>query len=195
MKRSCGFTLIELLAATALTALLMVGILNVVARLSADHLRQPSEDVVDAITLLVERDLHLAREVRTGEGFVEMRGYGHLDEESLTLSHLPTLVRYELQTLNDRPWLVRIQTDLDQLTNERPFTELVEAGVQSIEVQFHPQAPSDVGTPESAEESPLARSTPFQPNMYSSEPHDWTALDGEAIVRIIRDVSTEEGDE
>lgn len=195
MKRRCGFTLVELLAATALTALLMVGILNVVARLGADHLRRPSDDVNDATVLLVERDLRLAREVRTGDGFVEMRGYCHLDDEALTLSHLPTLVRYEIRTLNDRPWLIRIQTDLDQLTNERPFTELVEAGVRSIEVRLQAQAPPDAGAPESGEEPPLAEVASSQPIPCSNEPRDWTALDGEAIVRIIRDVSTQEGDE
>ena len=124
-----AFTLLELLACTALTALLMLAILKIVASLGASRAalaRQPQvqpwrADLLDTL----RRDLTNASQVTFQADGITLVSHASLDPADLTLGHQPATVAYALTTLHGRTWLVRRQSPRDTLSNTAPFAELL----------------------------------------------------------------------
>lgn len=139
--RGKAFTLVELLAATALSAVLLMGLLAVtvaVARPTSDPTRRVAggqrRGHVDAVMELLARDLSDAVEVTHSEGVLQLRGYGGLDPVSLRPTHRPALVTYHSREAGGQWWLVRTQVNLDELSNNRGFAHLVCQGVSGLDL-------------------------------------------------------------
>lgn len=165
MKRA--FTLIEMLAATALSALLMVGLMRVIGTVRSPGRSEPSirdrnaseaPDRLQDAADLIQWDLVHARTIRWGQNTVTLEGYGslqradRLSEDDFSRGarpHRPVRVRYFLRTLAGQTWLVRRQTDLDDPTNRNTWAELVARGVARFE-----GVPELTGDPQGGSEDP-----------------------------------------
>lgn len=142
-ERSCprAFTLLELLAATALAAVLMVVLLQVVAAMArgkvvlerdaAAHTAPWQADLVENLRW----DLTNTVEGTAEPGRLRLSGHGSLDRATLDSGHRPVNVSYAIEQLGGRPWLVRRQSPRGGLTNERGWSELVCPDVASFVVE------------------------------------------------------------
>jgi prepilin-type N-terminal cleavage/methylation domain-containing protein len=132
-----GFTLLEMLLATALMSVLMVGVLAVISTLEPASgvnglaLAEGSLPVeaFDAWVTLLREDLSHSRDARLKENLFELSGYLGLDARNRQRTHHPARVEYRLEKLGGRQWLVRVQTALDEATNENVRRDLVCCGV------------------------------------------------------------------
>jgi prepilin-type N-terminal cleavage/methylation domain-containing protein len=134
-----AFTLLELLACTALTALLMLAILKIVASLGASRAalaRQPQVEFWRADLLdTLRRDLTNASQVRFQAGGITLVSHASLDPADLAFGHQPATVFYGVTTLHGRRWLVRRQSSRDTLSNTTPFVELLCPDVTDFSVR------------------------------------------------------------
>ncbi len=163
MTTARGFTLLELLMATALAAMLMVGVLAVVASIASPAheaaqtrgqgvrgIGQVVSDAppVDAWVALLREDLAHARSVKAQpDGSLVLAGYTGLAGAGRERSHRPAVVTYSVKRIEGRDWLVRRQVLLDVLSNQNVQNDLVAAGVSRFEVLRDGKAPAVALTP------------------------------------------------
>lgn len=139
MTRASGFTLIELMLATVLTSVLMVGVLAVITRVSAPIQPQVSaadqaqQHVIDACVRIISDDLTQARTLDTTGG-VGFMGYSSLDPVTHERAQQPVRIRYYVQPIAGRPWLLRQERALVGDPAMKVHTEPVMAGVSRIEL-------------------------------------------------------------
>jgi hypothetical protein len=136
MRRA--FTILEMLAATALTALLMLAVFQVIGsigRTRAAMAKQPETGFWKADLLdTLRRDLSNSTAVRYEAGGVTLTGHGALDRATLAPTDEPVTVTYGIATLAGRSWLYRLQTPRAGATR-RPWRELVCADVTDFSVR------------------------------------------------------------
>ncbi|MHB1156177.1 MAG: prepilin-type N-terminal cleavage/methylation domain-containing protein [Phycisphaerales bacterium] len=137
MKRMDGFTMLELLMALALSAMLMIGVMAVIAQLGAGSVRQASADAqpgaalpgagaMELMARLMGEDIGQAERVdATRPSQLELIGYCGLDDRGRGRLHRPVDVVYRLEQINGRTWLVRRQMLRDVLTNQNIQRDLV----------------------------------------------------------------------
>lgn len=143
MKRSRGFTMLELLMALALSAMLMIGVMAVIAQLGAKSVRQASAHTgqagqpgqamepgagaaMESMARLMGEDIEQAEWVdATKPNQLELTGYCGLDDQGRGRLHRPVDVVYRLEQANGRTWLVRRQMLRDVLTNQNIQRDLV----------------------------------------------------------------------
>ncbi len=106
---SSGLTLIEMIAAIAISAVLAVGVMNVLTQLRRPGSHRDHGPHEDATRSLVERDLRCALEVRSLVDRVEFRGYAALQGAERTPTHGPVQVTYSIQEAGGFRWLTRTQ--------------------------------------------------------------------------------------
>jgi prepilin-type N-terminal cleavage/methylation domain-containing protein len=143
--RRTGFTLIELLAASALAALLMLVLCQVIGslgrsraaleRAAARESQSATQtawksDVLD----LIRWDLVNAADVSIKPGFVTFTGHAALDRETLSGKQEPVTVVYRIERRGKSDCLVRRQVRRDSLSNDAGWTELVCANVSRFEM-------------------------------------------------------------
>ncbi|MGB0766888.1 MAG: prepilin-type N-terminal cleavage/methylation domain-containing protein [Phycisphaeraceae bacterium] len=144
MRSDRGFTLIEMLLATLLTAVLMVGVLAVIARVAepiaapvpGPSLATDARDA-DALVRLLQDDLSQALTLDTdgeanGWSFMSYGGFDALTNER---THRPTRIAYRVASIGERSWLVRDQTTLDGEAAMAPRCELVAADVSMVSLE------------------------------------------------------------
>jgi prepilin-type N-terminal cleavage/methylation domain-containing protein len=148
-RRRTAFTLIELLAASALAALLMLVLFQVIGSLgrtraamvaaqtrggrAASHAAWTS-DLLDTL----RRDLANATEARIddGGGRLEITGHGSLDRDTLAAAQEPVTAVYELAaTAPGHAHLVRRQSPRGGLSGQRAWSELLCANVSRFTVE------------------------------------------------------------
>lgn len=144
MTRPRAFTLLELLVATALSTVLMIGVLAVVADLGAPEVAAGIRDEAgaggaaeasDAWVRLLREDLAHAHSIDASKANeVALMGYGALDGRGRERTHRPVLVLYRIEMIDGRPWLIRRQAVLDVLTNQNVQRDLVCCGVTRFEL-------------------------------------------------------------
>lgn len=151
MKTPRAFTLIELLAATALSVVLMVAVLTVIAGLSKDMPRsatpteQPHSAIeVDDVVGLLREDFEQARYIEVAPKRLKLMSYGFLDVERRRWQHRPVEVTYALEQIGQTSWLVRQQRRLDVLTNQNLRRDLVCANIDRWQVEPIRQSSGDV---------------------------------------------------
>ena len=143
-----AFTIVELLIATALAAMLMAGVLRVTATIRvnpAGALDQGSRQNrwVERLVEQVAWDLANARSIEFNENEITMAGYGFRDrmnakpdnDPPINTAHRPVSVRYELTGQAGQRWLLRLQTNLDELTNRNTWASLLCGGVERFELK------------------------------------------------------------
>jgi prepilin-type N-terminal cleavage/methylation domain-containing protein len=168
MNRRHGFTLLELLLATALAGALMVLVLTVTAsvRRAEPVLRDPSPDgkAMARLEELIQRDAAMGAKMQIKSNELVIEGYSRLEPKTLRPLHGATRVTYRLVGRNGHGYLLRQQTDLDNLTNRESQVELVMAGVSGFAVET-----GALGTP--------ATQSAIQPTMEATKPRaGWLKL-------------------
>lgn len=143
-----GFTLVELVAATALSAILTLAVLKVVASVGRDarvSINAPADGSED-LAALIRWDVVNARGFSSTENRLELEGYGtlaSLEDDRSTFGSRGT-VTYELAPLGGRTWLIRRETRLRPSgMGTIPSTELVYADLVKFEVRRSTVARSD----------------------------------------------------
>ncbi len=142
-----GLTLVELLLASALATVLMVGVLAVVTNLTMTEkalnpLRGESGknkamtlEELDAWASLLREDLnHAGRIEALASGEVQLTGYQAMVGSAREVTHRVATVRYQMQEVDGRRWVVRRQTMRDGLAGAQTTRDLVGAGVRRFEL-------------------------------------------------------------
>jgi prepilin-type N-terminal cleavage/methylation domain-containing protein len=149
--RNKAFTLIELLAATALSALLLIGVLGVLTSLRASAAQSMGierPDVFAPLLSLIRRDLSQASSVTTTPERTTISTFVNIDQAG-NLSHRPVRVEYFLEQVGNLRCLVRQQTNLDELTNRATSRQVLYVDVASFQmstVRFTGTAPAPATT-------------------------------------------------
>lgn len=141
MKRP-AFTLLEVLAALVLSAVLMFGVMAVVASPRNRNLAAvvavdpmaPGDDTLDRLADLLREDLMLARSVEAGADRLTLDGPLALDDASRERSHRPARVVYAVEKDANGAWLVRTQSAQDVLSTGIVRRDLVTRGVRRLAV-------------------------------------------------------------
>jgi prepilin-type N-terminal cleavage/methylation domain-containing protein len=126
-----GFTFVELLMATALLALLMVGVLAVVVAVAkpvtaTDAKPDAALQVVQTWGSLLRDDLDQAVGADvTKPDELTMLGYSSLQTSDRRRVHRPVLITYRFEEVDGRKWLVRRQAALDMLNVHNVQRDLV----------------------------------------------------------------------
>jgi prepilin-type N-terminal cleavage/methylation domain-containing protein len=171
-----GFTLIELLLSVALSTLMLVSAMAILASLGpaaykpgalleqsasagsgkttggASEISTPSlrAAAVDAWIGVLRADLLHAGRVDTGHAnTLHIRGHGALEASKRGRTHRPVRVTYTVEKNHGRRWLVRRQVALDVRTNANVQRDLVCRGVHRFELtrmSFGAKGASSVGT-------------------------------------------------
>lgn len=139
MPNPRGFTLIEMLLATVLTAVLMVGVLAVIAQISsplqrAEKTAQAEISPIDQDTVVsvLYADLAQARTIQTPPNRLHLMGYSSLDPQLRTRTQRPVKIQYLIEEVAGQPWLIRVEHALDADGSIASQTELVAQGVTRI---------------------------------------------------------------
>lgn len=145
-----GFTAVELLAATALTAVLMVTLLHVIASIGrgrdAMRRRDAGEPLRSELLDALRWDLANARSATFGPSALFLVGHGSLDRDTLAPRHVPVTVSYRVLRLGGRPWLVREQAPAGNEEGAGAWVELLCPDVR--QVSFTAAGRRRVGRPE-----------------------------------------------
>lgn len=143
--RHAGFTLIELLAASALSALLMLVLFQVIAslgrsraameRVAAGKMQSATQTAWKSDLLdLIRWDLANATETDLKPGRATLTGHGALDRQSLAAAQEPVTVLYAVERRGQSNCLVRRQVRRDGMAGGGGWSELVCANVTAFEV-------------------------------------------------------------
>jgi len=143
--RTNGFTLIELLAASALAALLMLVLFQVIAslgrsraaldRAAASELQSATQTAWKADLLdLIRWDITNASDINFKSGLVTLTAHGALDRQSLAARQLPVTVVYGIERRGKIDCLVRRQVRRDGVSGDEGWAELVCANVTRFEM-------------------------------------------------------------
>ena len=153
MTARSGFTLLELLLAAALSAVLMVGVLGVVARSDGLIVSEPQLHQTDAaferFSSLLAEDLQHASTVNASRtNRLRLTGPAGLNRSDRRRSHGWVEVVYSLETLAGERWIVRRQADLTDLTSDHMQVDLVYRGVANWSVRAQTFRPRDAFAPD-----------------------------------------------
>lgn len=155
MMHRRGFTLIEMMAATALAAIMMVAVISVVSAL-ARHDTVSLADTHDAdvrhrLTSVIARDLRHAEYFDSEDNRLTLAGPVSLDPVSLSPTHRPAVVTYEVTEYAGRDWLLRTQVDPESRALDNRWAQLVCDGVRGLSIHHGPTATGLVGPAEAEE--------------------------------------------
>ena len=155
-RRRRAFTLIELLAASALAAMLVLVLFQVIGSLGRTRAALDRKESAAAhepwksdLLDMLRWDLANATERRLEPGRVTLAGHGSLDRRSLAAGHEPTAVIYELERRGSRSVLVRRQIDA------RAWSELLCADVTAFTVEPLRAMRTGFGAPRLRNDAPL----------------------------------------
>jgi len=140
--RSNGFTLIELAAATALAAILMMGVLTILTGITRDrqilastHASSANPDLAMTIEL-VRQDLRCASFLQTdADGTVEIHTMASLDTQTLQPTDRPSLVKYRIADSDGLHLLMREQQLKDDPIEPPSLRTLLALHVRGFEIE------------------------------------------------------------
>lgn len=140
-----AFTIIELLVASALSVLLMVGVLRVVGSFKLESQKTDATQSLksDALIKLFIWDMLNAQTISQKDNTIVLTGHGSLERQTpsdrthrpKSATHQPVKIEYELRKTQSESWLVRRQTHLNDMTNHNAWTEVVSRGVNRFELK------------------------------------------------------------
>jgi len=154
-----AFTLVELLATTALAAVVMAALMQVIAGLDrSEGLSSAGPETGELWRMnLVEtlrHDIALTRRVTVIDGALVLEGPLGLDPVTLQRDHLPVRVRYSVVGTDGDPdvvesdvpgGVVREQMDLLDRSNRPSVRTLLAVGVRGFEVAMVPEPEAEDG--------------------------------------------------
>lgn len=162
-----GLTLIELLLATALTAMLMLGVLMVLATLRKPTVSASGEgEAVASIDPLVgafevlRADLQQAKSIEWTEDGLTMISDAGVHDQSFERSARPVRVSYRTLSIGESRWLIREQSALDTVEPMAGTRSLVAYSIDRVEL-IAPEPwpdPSELGS--DANQLPVAAKRP-----------------------------------
>lgn len=138
-----GFTAVEMLAATALSALLMLTVVQVIGALARDrHVmdeaerRAPSsQPPCSALAELFRQDLAHTSRLEYKANSIVLTGHALLDGTTREPTHRPSVVRYLLWKVGERSWLVRQQGTPDPPSRRDAALDLLWPNVAGFELR------------------------------------------------------------
>ena len=144
-RHASGFTLIELLAASALAALLMLVLFQVIGSLGRSRaaLERATASEVQSATQtawksdlleLIRWDVANAADVSVKPGLVTLIGHGALDRQSLATKQEPVTVVYAIERRGNAGCLVRRQIRRTGSSGDAGWSEVVCANVTRLEM-------------------------------------------------------------
>lgn len=132
MRRQAGFTLIEIVVALAISAMLAIAAMGVVAGLARSERAQgrsrSRESLEAGMRGLLARDIRQADQYRTTQDGIELHTWQALDPATLDGLHLESVVGYKVAETSRHMWLVREQKS--EIGGN--LTELVCRGVTAV---------------------------------------------------------------
>lgn len=141
MSRRSGFTLLELLLASALMAVLMIGVLMVLTNLTRPAMAsdvdsdKQGEIISEATWIeLIRDDLRQAHHIETSVNELVIVSYGGLDAQSKERTQRPVRIRYRIETMSARPWMLRDEVSIDNSAETVIRRELVGQGITRFEL-------------------------------------------------------------
>lgn len=141
MCKTRGFTLLELLLASVLMAVLMVGVMSVIANvvrpaasLSESRDSESPDEEAQAWVRVMHDDLRQARTIQTQGGEVVVMNNGGIDPLTQQRTHRPVIIRYAIKKVGERSCLVRYEQSLDTREVMPERRELVGIGVTRLEL-------------------------------------------------------------
>lgn len=159
MRSPChhnAFTLIEMLTATALTTLLMLLVLAVIAGVGRSEailaMQIRHDSWPPSLVQLVRWDLAHAAKVTAADIGFTLEGHGALDPATSSPNGQPAKVQYTVVSAGGRNWLIRRQTALYGDSGEGAWSEIICPDVQSIELAPADRAESDANARRSPRE-------------------------------------------
>jgi prepilin-type N-terminal cleavage/methylation domain-containing protein len=144
-RHASGFTLIELLAASALAALLMLVLFQVIGslgrsraaleRAAASEVQSATQTAWKADLLdLIRWDVANAADVNFKPGVLTLTSHGALDRQSLAAKQEPVMIVYAIEHRGNTDCLVRRQVRRDGSSGDAGWSELVCANVTRFEM-------------------------------------------------------------
>lgn len=141
MPKTRGFTLLELLLASVLMAVLMVGVMSVIANVVrpaaslADNGSAVSlQEQAQAWVRVLHADLGQARMIKKRGDEVVVMNTGGIDPLTQQRTHRPVIIRYAIKKVGERSCLVRYEQSLDTREVMPERRELVGIGVTRLEL-------------------------------------------------------------
>ena len=179
-----GFTIMELLIASALAAILMIGILVATTQQARQVQRQQkrtSPTELDSLIQLLRHDLMLAQTCRIKDDLIHLQGYFKRDPKTHQQTQQPAQVIYRLVELGQDTWLIRHQRDPKNLTLEDSTANLLCKGITSMQLLAVQMPTEESATQESATDDdeteastlPVETDIPIEPQPFTEE---WQAL-------------------
>ena len=141
-----GLTLLEMIAALALATILLVSTIAIFRAIGrtdkeAEKLARGNDFWLAEVEDQIRLDLQNSTTMRLDDSALELRGPCCLSE----ITHRPTsgaaTVRWSIEVIAGRPWLVRVQADESSRTNNAAWRQLIAADVQTI--AFYPSGKAD----------------------------------------------------
>lgn len=141
-----GLTLLEMIAALALATILLVSTIAIFRAIGrtdkeAEKLAAGNDFWLTEVEEKLRLDLQNSTTMRLAENSIELRGPCHLSEETRQPTSAAARVQWNLETIADRSWLVRIQTEESSRTNIPPWRQLIAADIQSM--AFYPSGKAE----------------------------------------------------
>jgi len=140
-QRYQAFTLIELVMASALAALLMLGVLTVLTGITRDRQRLSASRSSDAasrsvLVEIVRRDLSCSTELTVLlDGAIQLHSFAAVDASTLQPVDRPSLVTYRIGDGDGLGLLVRQQEMQDEPVQPLPLRSLLACHVRQFEVE------------------------------------------------------------
>jgi hypothetical protein len=163
------------MAATLLTAIFMAAAVSIVSSLARTRAKlavraAAATPAVDPLEIL-RLDLTNARAAKTFDKRVVLLGYSDFDFRTLTISHHPVEITYELRSDGRRNWLIRTQRNIDALTNRNTQSQPLAVGVTEFRLDLGQFAPKPTPTKKTSSSTPPSRdAAPAQSRVSAAQP-------------------------
>jgi type II secretory pathway component PulJ len=139
VSANAGLTLLEMIAALALATILLVSTIAIFRAINrtdkeAQQLALGNDFWLTEVDSKLQLDLQNATDMRLDRASLELQGPCYLSEDSNQPTTQTAYVRWSIQEIGNRSWLVRTQTEIDSTTNNEPTLQLIAANIEVFNV-------------------------------------------------------------
>lgn len=139
VSAQAGLTLLEMIAALALATILLVSTIAIFRAINrtdkeAQQLALGNDFWLTEVESKLQLDLQNATDLRLDGASLELQGPCYLSVDSNQPTTRTANVRWSIQEIGNRSWLVRTQTEVDSTTNNEPTRQLIAANIDAFNV-------------------------------------------------------------